>query len=91
MGGGYACELRLWRLRWSPLWGHETLSWVGETHANTLIEAFGGAPYGATKRCPGQMRRMRTPPLEPSVEPPIGLRSVALVGGTACGHPHWGL
>eukprot|EP00959_Pyramimonas_sp_CCMP1952_P107246 2242422-Pyramimonas_sp.AAC.1 len=50
MGGGGACELRLWRLRWSPLWGHETLSWVGERHANTPIGAFGGVPYGATKR-----------------------------------------
>eukprot|EP00959_Pyramimonas_sp_CCMP1952_P417827 8754054-Pyramimonas_sp.AAC.1 len=36
----------------APLWGHETLSWVGETHANAATGTIGGAPYGATKRCP---------------------------------------
>eukprot|EP00959_Pyramimonas_sp_CCMP1952_P217239 4543451-Pyramimonas_sp.AAC.1 len=54
--------------------------------------AFSGAPYGATKRCPGWgNRRMRTPPLGPSVERPMWPRNAALGGGTACGHPHWGL
>eukprot|EP00959_Pyramimonas_sp_CCMP1952_P337482 7067400-Pyramimonas_sp.AAC.1 len=53
MGGGDACELRLWRFRWSSLRGHET-HWARETHANTPIEAFGGASHGATKRCPGR-------------------------------------
>eukprot|EP00959_Pyramimonas_sp_CCMP1952_P452015 9463970-Pyramimonas_sp.AAC.1 len=28
LGGGDACELRHWDLRWSSLWGHETLCWV---------------------------------------------------------------
>ena len=37
-------------LGWSSLWGYETLSWVGETHANCATGAFGGAPYGSTKR-----------------------------------------
>eukprot|EP00959_Pyramimonas_sp_CCMP1952_P362310 7587954-Pyramimonas_sp.AAC.1 len=34
LGGGDACELCLWGLRWSSLWGHEMLYWVGEAHAN---------------------------------------------------------
>eukprot|EP00959_Pyramimonas_sp_CCMP1952_P397508 8329422-Pyramimonas_sp.AAC.1 len=38
--------------------------------------AFGGAPYGATKRCPGCRWRMRSLPLEPSVELPMGPRTV---------------
>ena len=53
LGKGDACELRHWDLRWSSLWGHETLYWVGETHANCATGTFGGAPYGATKRCTG--------------------------------------
>eukprot|EP00959_Pyramimonas_sp_CCMP1952_P276487 5779822-Pyramimonas_sp.AAC.1 len=66
LGGEDACELRNWDLRWSSSWGHETLSWVGETQANCATAAFGGAPYGATKRG----KRMRTAPLGPSVELP---------------------
>eukprot|EP00959_Pyramimonas_sp_CCMP1952_P058424 1220391-Pyramimonas_sp.AAC.1 len=50
--GGDACE--------HPLWGYEALSWAGKTHANTPTGAFGGAPYGATKRCLARKRRMRT-------------------------------
>eukprot|EP00959_Pyramimonas_sp_CCMP1952_P120134 2511880-Pyramimonas_sp.AAC.1 len=34
---------------------------------------------------------MRAVPLGPSVELPIGLRSAALGGGTACGLCHWDL
>eukprot|EP00959_Pyramimonas_sp_CCMP1952_P365785 7660635-Pyramimonas_sp.AAC.1 len=49
LGGGDACELRHWDLRWSSLWGHEALCWAGETHANCATGTFGGAPYGATK------------------------------------------
>ena len=48
LGGGDACGLRHWDLRWSSLWGHETLSWMGETHANCATGTLGGAPYGAT-------------------------------------------
>ena len=29
LGGGDTCELRHCGLRWSSLWGHETLSWAG--------------------------------------------------------------
>ena len=29
LGGGNACELRHWDLRWSSLWGYATLHWVG--------------------------------------------------------------
>eukprot|EP00959_Pyramimonas_sp_CCMP1952_P127702 2671057-Pyramimonas_sp.AAC.1 len=65
-GEGNACEHRRWGLRWNPLWGHEALYWVRETHASTATRAFGGAPYGATKRCTGCGKRMRTPPLGPS-------------------------
>eukprot|EP00959_Pyramimonas_sp_CCMP1952_P032463 681321-Pyramimonas_sp.AAC.1 len=49
-GGDAPCH---WSLRWSSVWGHETLSWVAVTHADAATEASGGAPYGATKRCPG--------------------------------------
>eukprot|EP00959_Pyramimonas_sp_CCMP1952_P168071 3512262-Pyramimonas_sp.AAC.1 len=56
--GGDECEHPEWGLRWSSLWGHERLSWVGETHANTATGAVGGAPCGATKRCPAWGRRM---------------------------------
>eukprot|EP00959_Pyramimonas_sp_CCMP1952_P064616 1348565-Pyramimonas_sp.AAC.1 len=38
----------------------------GETHANAATGAVGGAPHGATKRCPAWGRRMRTPLLGPS-------------------------
>ena len=73
LGGADACEFRHWDRRWSSLWGHETLPWVGEpharppltwggTHANTHTRAFGGVPYGAAKRCPGRGGRMRPPP-----------------------------
>eukprot|EP00959_Pyramimonas_sp_CCMP1952_P330080 6911129-Pyramimonas_sp.AAC.1 len=42
-----ACGHRHGGLLWSPLWGHETLYWVREQHADTATEALGGAPYGA--------------------------------------------
>eukprot|EP00959_Pyramimonas_sp_CCMP1952_P062305 1302545-Pyramimonas_sp.AAC.1 len=40
----------------------ETLHWAKKTHASTATGDFGGAPYGATKRCTGSGKRMRTPP-----------------------------
>eukprot|EP00959_Pyramimonas_sp_CCMP1952_P166097 3471473-Pyramimonas_sp.AAC.1 len=43
--------LQHWDLRWSSLWGHEALYWVGGTHASGSTGAAGGAPNGATKRC----------------------------------------
>eukprot|EP00959_Pyramimonas_sp_CCMP1952_P443412 9283192-Pyramimonas_sp.AAC.1 len=49
LGGGNACECRHWGLRWSTLWGHEALHWVGEPHADTATEAFNGTPNGAAK------------------------------------------
>eukprot|EP00959_Pyramimonas_sp_CCMP1952_P136281 2851626-Pyramimonas_sp.AAC.1 len=55
---------------------NETLHWVGEAHADGAIGAFGGDPYGATKRCSGLGRRKRTVPLVPSVAPPMRPRSV---------------
>eukprot|EP00959_Pyramimonas_sp_CCMP1952_P441948 9251746-Pyramimonas_sp.AAC.1 len=42
-----------WSRRWRFLRGHENQSWVAVTHADTATGAFGGAPYGAIKRCPG--------------------------------------
>ena len=61
--------------RLSSLWGHEMLSWMGETHASAA-GAFGGAPYGATKCCPERGGRTRPPSLGPSVELPMGPRNV---------------
>eukprot|EP00959_Pyramimonas_sp_CCMP1952_P065150 1360124-Pyramimonas_sp.AAC.1 len=52
-GRGTAWGRPHWGLRWSPLWSHEAPPWVGEPHAGTPTGAYGGAPYGATKRCPG--------------------------------------
>eukprot|EP00959_Pyramimonas_sp_CCMP1952_P376589 7887823-Pyramimonas_sp.AAC.1 len=52
LGGGTACENNHWGLRWSSLWGYEALPMVEETRARATAGAFGGAPYGATKRCP---------------------------------------
>jgi len=91
LGGGTACGPCHWGLRRSSLWGHETLYWVWESHADTAIGAFGGAPYGATKRCTGWGNRMRTLLLGPSVELLVGPRKAVLGGGTACGHCHSGL
>eukprot|EP00959_Pyramimonas_sp_CCMP1952_P296597 6204589-Pyramimonas_sp.AAC.1 len=71
--------------------GPRSAAMGGEAHANCASGAFGGAPYGATKRCPGWERRMRTPRLRPSLELHMGPRSAALGGGTACAHPHWDL
>eukprot|EP00959_Pyramimonas_sp_CCMP1952_P171206 3577331-Pyramimonas_sp.AAC.1 len=59
LGAGDACGPRNWALRWSSRWGHEALYLVGETHVNGSIGAFGGAPYGATKRRAGRGRRRR--------------------------------
>ena len=79
-GGGDACEHRHWGLRWSSLWGHETLSWAGETHASAASGALGGAPYGATNRLRGVPKwgvaHMRAVPLGPYVELPIVPRNV---------------
>ena len=57
----------------------------GETHAGCAIEAFGGAPYGATKGCIGWEGLMRGAPVEPSVELPMWPRSVYLVWETHAG------
>ena len=41
-----SCEYRLCeqRIRWGSLWGHETLSWVGETHVSA---ATGGLRWSS--------------------------------------------
>eukprot|EP00959_Pyramimonas_sp_CCMP1952_P231188 4832645-Pyramimonas_sp.AAC.1 len=62
----------------TSLRGHDTLSGVAQTHANAATGAFGGAPYGATIHCGGWRGRMRTRPLGPAVELPMGPRSAAL-------------
>eukprot|EP00959_Pyramimonas_sp_CCMP1952_P223796 4679396-Pyramimonas_sp.AAC.2 len=49
--GRDACEHCHWGHRWSSLWGHNTLDWAEETHANTTTGAFGGATYGAGTTC----------------------------------------
>ena len=35
LGARDAYEFRHWDLRWSSLWGHETLHWAQETHASS--------------------------------------------------------
>eukprot|EP00959_Pyramimonas_sp_CCMP1952_P168900 3528483-Pyramimonas_sp.AAC.1 len=57
-------------------------------HANVATGTFGGVPYGATKRGTEWGGRMRTPPLGPSVELPVGSRSPVLGGGGAWEHRH---
>eukprot|EP00959_Pyramimonas_sp_CCMP1952_P353527 7406876-Pyramimonas_sp.AAC.1 len=47
----------------------------GEPHADCATGTCGGAPSGATKRCTVRGNRMRTAPLGPSVELPMGLRN----------------
>eukprot|EP00959_Pyramimonas_sp_CCMP1952_P444298 9302240-Pyramimonas_sp.AAC.1 len=47
----------------------------GGPHADCANGTFGGAPSGATKRCAGCGCPMRTAPLGPSVELPLGPRS----------------
>ena len=84
MGAVGACERSHLGLRWSSLWGHETCEgvpkWVRWAHANAAIWAFGGAPYGATKRVRGVPKgaggRMRALQLGPSLEIPMGPRNV---------------
>ena len=80
----YACGPCHWGLRWSSLWGHETCEGCakveGGRHARSATGAFGGAPCGVTKRVRGVPKsgwnRMRTLPPGPSVELPMGPRTV---------------
>eukprot|EP00959_Pyramimonas_sp_CCMP1952_P456381 9473075-Pyramimonas_sp.AAC.1 len=55
LGGGDAGGQWHLGLGWSSrsTGGHETLYWMGVTHAGGATAAFGGAPCGATKRCTG--------------------------------------
>ena len=58
-----ACGHTHWDLRWSSLWGHETCEGCSdmevELHADPAPGAFGGAPYGATNRVRGVLKRVR--------------------------------
>ena len=68
-------------------------------NANPATEAFGGAPYGATNRVKGAPKwggaAMRALPLWPSVELPMGPRTVSGVrqngAGPQCEPCHWDL
>ena len=70
---GNACGPCHWGLQWSTLWGHETCEGCPEMevelHADPATGAFGGAPYGATKRVRGALKLrwncMRTLPMRP--------------------------
>eukprot|EP00959_Pyramimonas_sp_CCMP1952_P244042 5101446-Pyramimonas_sp.AAC.1 len=75
LAGADACDHSHWSVRWSSLWGHDTLYCVARTHVVTATGAFGGAPYGVTKWCTGWRGRMWSQPLGPSVELPMGPRS----------------
>eukprot|EP00959_Pyramimonas_sp_CCMP1952_P187181 3914233-Pyramimonas_sp.AAC.1 len=57
------------------------------SHRQRASGVFGRAPLGATKSYSGRGRRMRAPPLRPSVELPMGPRHAAVGGGNACEHP----
>eukprot|EP00959_Pyramimonas_sp_CCMP1952_P317400 6642964-Pyramimonas_sp.AAC.1 len=50
----------------------------------TPTGAFGGAPFGATKRCTGCGGRMWYPHMGPYVEFPMGPRNVVLGVADAC-------
>eukprot|EP00959_Pyramimonas_sp_CCMP1952_P067733 1413740-Pyramimonas_sp.AAC.1 len=78
-------------LRWGSRWSHEACEACAEicggTHANIAIGAFGGVPYGATRRVMGctdlrvhvrwwWRKSIRTPPLGFSVELRMGPRSM---------------
>eukprot|EP00959_Pyramimonas_sp_CCMP1952_P312152 6533048-Pyramimonas_sp.AAC.1 len=60
------------------------MRWAGRARTGANTGAFGGAPDGATKRvkgeprwaCGGRGRHMRTRPLGPSVELPMGPQTV---------------
>ena len=49
-----ACERSQWGLRWSSLGATNRVrgvpKWSGRPHVDPATGAFGGAPYGATKR-----------------------------------------
>eukprot|EP00959_Pyramimonas_sp_CCMP1952_P232117 4850654-Pyramimonas_sp.AAC.1 len=58
-------------------------NWVRRCHADATTMAFGGAPHGATNRVRGVPNWVRwchadatTQPLGPSVELPMGARTV---------------
>eukprot|EP00959_Pyramimonas_sp_CCMP1952_P179896 3761831-Pyramimonas_sp.AAC.1 len=53
--------------------------------------ACGEAPYGATRRCTGLGKRIRTPPHGPSVELLMGPRSAILGRRNSCVQRHWRL
>eukprot|EP00959_Pyramimonas_sp_CCMP1952_P260931 5455676-Pyramimonas_sp.AAC.1 len=65
MGRAGACERRYWGLRWNSLWGHETIYCMGYPCGRSYW-VFGGAPYGATKRCAGCGKRTWPRPVESS-------------------------
>ena len=56
-GPEYAGEARHWSIRWSCPWGRQMGEGCAEmdpsTHARRATGAFGGAPYGPTKRVRG--------------------------------------
>ena len=99
MGAGTTCGRTRWGHWWSSLGGTKRVrglpKWRRRCHANPATGAFGGAPYGATIRVKGALKwgwnRVRTLPLGPSVELPMGPRSAVLGRGTACDRGHWGL
>eukprot|EP00959_Pyramimonas_sp_CCMP1952_P430813 9022444-Pyramimonas_sp.AAC.1 len=81
--GGHARQHPLGpSVEWSPLWGRETCEGRAEIgrrrHADGAIGTIRGAPDGATKRarCAPTWGgvAMRTAPLRPCVEPPLGPR-----------------
>eukprot|EP00959_Pyramimonas_sp_CCMP1952_P245591 5133119-Pyramimonas_sp.AAC.1 len=74
LGGGDACKLRHWNLRWRSLLGHEAPAVLGGGDACELRHWDVRWTYGAAKHCIRWGRRMRTAPLGPSLELPMGPR-----------------
>eukprot|EP00959_Pyramimonas_sp_CCMP1952_P100669 2105836-Pyramimonas_sp.AAC.1 len=61
------------------------------THVDFATGAFGGAPFGATKRCTCWGGRMRTVPLRPPMNLLMRQQSSVLGGGDACERADWGV
>ena len=92
MRGGDACGHGRWGLRWRSLWGHETCE--GSVEMMGGAGAFGGDPYGATKR----PRNCAGPQCDPATGTlggtPYGSTKRARVcrhnAGPLCDSCHWG-
>ena len=88
--GGPPCGRSHLGLRWGSLWGHKTSEGCARmdpsSHADATTGAFGGVPYGATKRVRGVLK-WGGPPCGRSQ---WGLRWSSLWDHEMSGAPKWG-